>query len=62
MISTAGSCTCWRTRGCATEVLWEVASDSTEQGRGSANLENRNGKREQGQALEEGKESRRRRI
>jgi hypothetical protein len=40
----------------------EVASDRTEGTRGSANPANHNGKREQGQALEEGKESRRRRT
>jgi hypothetical protein len=40
----------------------EVASDSTEGTRGSANPANYNGKREQGQTLEEGKESRRRRT
>jgi hypothetical protein len=38
----------------------EVASDSTEGRGGSANPANHNGKREQGRALEEGKESRRR--
>jgi hypothetical protein len=42
----------------------EMASDSTptEERRGSANPANHNGKREQGQAIEEGKESRRRRA
>jgi hypothetical protein len=40
----------------------EVASDSTEESRGSANPANHNGKREQGQALEEGTASRRRRT
>jgi hypothetical protein len=40
----------------------EVASDSTEGSRGSANPANHNGKREQGQALEEGKAPRRRRT
>jgi hypothetical protein len=38
----------------------EVTSDSTEERRGSANPANPSGKREQGWALEEGKESRRR--
>jgi hypothetical protein len=40
----------------------EVASDSTEGSKGSANPANQNGKREQGLALEEGKESRRQRT
>jgi hypothetical protein len=40
----------------------EVASDDTEEGSISANLANHNGKREQGQALEEAKESRIRRT
>jgi hypothetical protein len=40
----------------------EVASNSIEERSGSANPANHNGKREQGQALEEGKESRRRRT
>jgi hypothetical protein len=40
----------------------EVASDSIEKIRGSANPVNHNGKREQGRALEDGKESRRRRT
>ena len=40
----------------------EVASDSIEKIRGSVNPANHNGKREQGRALEDGKESRRRRT
>jgi hypothetical protein len=40
----------------------EVASDSTEERRGLANPANHNGKREEGRALEDGKESRRRRT
>jgi hypothetical protein len=38
----------------------EVASDSTEERRGSINPANHNGKREKDHALEEGEESRRR--
>jgi hypothetical protein len=40
----------------------EVASENTEESRGLANPANHNGKRDQGQPLEEGKESRRRRT
>ena len=40
----------------------ELASDSTERSRGSANPANHNGKREQGRALEDGKGSHRRRT
>jgi hypothetical protein len=40
----------------------EVASDRTEERRGSVNPASRKGKREQGQPLEEGKESRRQRT
>jgi hypothetical protein len=47
-------------RLCDRSAVEVVASDSTEESRGSANPANRNGKREQGRALEKGKESRRR--